>query len=243
MKRRQLNKVNNIRKLECRRKSSMMMMIFIFFTFFTSSISTKTSSSSSLSAESIESDKEEYGYETKTKIIRTTTVTGRIKLPNHLSIGDMKIYLDHGKYTAFVRQDGRFMLKRIPEGKYLLTVVDVGFKFATYKINVGFNEANDPTIKALKYMFPGAPRETVKYPLLIEPQGQINYFDVRQGYNFLAILRSPTILMMLPMIGLFACMKFMVDPEELKKYQQQQQEEAAAAAAEAQRKNGKNKKA
>ena len=65
---------------------------------------------------------------------------------------------------------------------------------------------------------------------MIEPVGRANYFEIRQGYSVWGMLRSPTILMMLPMLGIMFCMKYLVDPEELKKMQQQQAEEAKKVA-------------
>ena len=138
-----------------------------------------------------------------------------------------RVSLNHGMRHAFCKYDNSFTFHDVQDGTYALEIESTTHRYPQYKLNIG-NEKG--IIQAIKYEYPGSQKERVKHPLKIEAVGPVKFYEIRQGVSFWGILRSPTILMMLPMVGMMFCFKYLVDPEELKKMQQQQAEEAKKVA-------------
>jgi len=162
------------------------------------------------------------GLATTAEASQPISVLGKVVLPRAAANKPraVKVCLNYGQHCAFTRYDGSFELPDISVGTYLLEVNSVGYRFAQYKVQVGAK--GDRQVQAIKYEFPGSTRQHITYPLTLEPLGPTNYFQVRQGYNFWSILRSPTIMMMAPLMIMLLLFRWFVDPEELKKTMEEQ---------------------
>jgi hypothetical protein len=136
-----------------------------------------------------------------------------------------RVSLNHGERYAFCKSDNSFTFHDVEDGTYALEIESMSHRYPQYKVNV------KERVQAIKYDYPGAEKERVAYPLRVKANSPVKYFEIRQGFSVLGMLKSPTILMMLPMVGIMFCMKYLVDPEELKKMQKQAAEEAKKAKA------------
>ena len=117
----------------------------------------------------------------------------------------------------------------MPEGTYAVEIESMTHRYPQYKVNID----GENKLRAIVYDYPGASKERTSYPLRVEAKSPVKFFEIRQGYSVWGMLRSPTILMMLPMLGIMFCMKYLVDPEELKKMQEEAAKSANKAAKEA----------
>jgi hypothetical protein len=102
------------------------------------------------------------------------------------------------------------------------------YHFGQVKIQLLEESMDAP--KILEYAYPGATKQVTKYPLVLYPYAQYQYFEKRRGFSIFGLLKSPMILMMLFSGGLMYMMpKFMesLDPEEkaaMKKQLESQQD-------------------
>ena len=140
-----------------------------------------------------------------------------------------RVSLNHGLRYAFCKFDGSFSFHDVSEGTYAVEIESMTHRYPQYKVNI--NDENK--VKAIKYEYPGASKERTAYPLRVEANGPVKFFEIRPGYSVWGMLRSPTILMMLPMLGIMFCMKYLVDPEELKKMHEEAAKTASKAAKDA----------
>ena len=79
----------------------------------------------------------------------------------------------------------------------------------------------------LEYAYPGALKQVIKYPLVLNPHATYDYFEKRRGFSIFAILKNPMVLMMLFSAGLmFAMPKMMEGLSEEEKQQLRAQQQA-----------------
>lgn len=78
--------------------------------------------------------------------------------------------------------------------------------------------------KCLEYSYPGAPKKAVKYPLVVNPNGTNQYFEVKKGISIFGLLKNPMVLFMVFSVGMMVAMPKMMegmDPEEKAKIRDQ----------------------
>merc|ERR1711865_1136943 len=142
--------------------------------------------------------------------VKDIAVEGRIRAP--VASSAMTVHLNGGKYRAFVRKDGSFSVPAVPAGAaYLLEVVSANFVFDQVRVSV---MKNGDVRASLMYPTKRG-NDAVPYPLFLEPRGKLDYFEVREGFNFGMLYKNPMVLMM----------KYMIDPEQMKEMQAQMADE------------------
>ena len=78
--------------------------------------------------------------------------------------------------------------------------------------------------KCIEYLYPGAPKQAIPHPLELTAHASYEYFEPRQGFSLLGILKNPMLLMMLVSVGgMFMMPKMMegLDPEQKDQMQRQ----------------------
>lgn len=78
--------------------------------------------------------------------------------------------------------------------------------------------------KCIEYIYPGAPKQAVSYPLELIAHASYQYYEARQRFSIFAIFKNPMLLMMLVMGGMMFMMPKMMenlDPEQKEQMQRQ----------------------
>ena len=126
--------------------------------------------------------------------------------------------------NAFTNGVGKFSFHLARPGTYKVEVVNRRFFFEPVAIKIETDAvlAESPTKKQISasiWRIKDSKPTKLVYPLQLKPTHRINYFEIEQGINMLAFLKSPYMLMM----GFGGLMYFMmksVPKEELEAYQQ-----------------------
>ncbi|MCO5602218.1 hypothetical protein L7F22_056346 [Adiantum nelumboides] len=131
---------------------------------------------------------------------------------------NVKISLNFGQKVAFIRPDGYFAFTGIPAGTHLLEVVAPGYSFSPVRVDVSarLNGQLQATLTET--------RRILSEPLVLEPLREETYFEKREPFSLMGLLKSPMGLM----VGFMAVAAILlpklmenIDPEEMKKMQEE----------------------
>ncbi|KAI3982122.1 hypothetical protein MKX01_019028 [Papaver californicum] len=152
------------------------------------------------------------------------TIIGRVKVEGMGAKGygilgklsNAKVMLNGGQRTSFLRPDGYFAFHNVPAGTHLIEVASVGFFFSPVRVDV--SARNPGKVQA-------ALTETRRglTELVLEPLKEEHYYEIREPFNVMSLLKSPMGLMMgFMVVVVFLMPKLMenMDPEELKRAQE-----------------------
>ncbi|KMT18976.1 hypothetical protein BVRB_2g030740 [Beta vulgaris subsp. vulgaris] len=153
------------------------------------------------------------------------TINGRIKIPNYGTRGyglpaktsNIKVILNGGQRTTFLRPDGYFSFHNVPAGTHLLEVAATGYFFSPVRVDV--SARNPGKVQA-------ALTETRRglAELSLEPLREEDYYEKREPFSVLSIVKSPMGLMVgFMVLVVFVMPKLMenMDPEEMRQAQEQ----------------------
>lgn len=121
-------------------------------------------------------------------------------------------------------RDGRFNFTGLAPGVYLLDVLDTIYQWPQVKVNIPAEAADN--VRALEYVWHGAPKSVAAYPLRIEALGKISYDKPEKKFSPMSLMRNPMAMMMcftLFIVIVFPKMLANMDPEEMKKMQSEMQ--------------------
>lgn len=108
-------------------------------------------------------------------------------------------------------------------GIYQLDVQCHRYAYSQYKLKVS---AEDLSIQAVEYAYPGAMKTATAYPLIVSPHTKVDYFEKKQEISIIKMITgNPMMIMMAISFGaMFFMPKMMegMDPEQLKEIQKQQ---------------------
>ena len=151
-------------------------------------------------------------------------IVGRVLMPQQFTdlLGQIRVTLNGGLYTALTTVSGHFSFYDIPSGVYILDVSEPNFAFSQMKLKIDSGNLTKP-VTAVEYKFPGAKRRPAEYPLVLVPHTRIGYFEKRQNVSiWKMIFANPTMLMVVFSVAVivgFPMMLKNIDPEELKEMQ------------------------
>ncbi|CAG8531258.1 4194_t:CDS:2 [Cetraspora pellucida] len=168
-------------------------------------------------------------------IIQTTSsdffkIEGRFALNNVLKdISQLeptaKVVLDGGKYSAFIRKDGKFVIDNVPPGSYLFEVLSRKYIYPRLRVDVDSKGVRPSvTIIGSEWNNRGP---SLQYPLELYARAPADYFIPREGFNITSMLFNPYIIMMgFSVILLLVMPKMManLDQTALQELQQNQQQ-------------------
>jgi hypothetical protein len=126
--------------------------------------------------------------------------------------GDIKILLNGGIYSTFVRQDGRFVLFGVEKGTYFMEIVDPNFYYKPLVI-----EVTDRGVDVYDGV-PGQVRgKKTDHPISLKPDRPIAWFDKREPFSVMKLLYNPMVLMTgVTLLIVFLAPKMQLDPEQMK---------------------------
>uniref|UniRef100_A0A1D1XHR1 UPF0480 protein At4g32130 n=1 Tax=Anthurium amnicola TaxID=1678845 RepID=A0A1D1XHR1_9ARAE len=153
------------------------------------------------------------------------TIAGRIKidginfkgfgLPAKMS--NVKIILNGGQRVTFARPNGYFSFDNVPAGTHLVEVSAMGYFFSPVRVDV--SARNPGKIQAALTENRRALSE-----LVLEPLREEQYYEVREPFSIMSLLKSPMGLMlgfMLIVIFLMPKLVENMDPEEIRRAQEE----------------------
>ena len=131
-----------------------------------------------------------HGFEIRGTVYVPESVTGKVE--------PLIVKLNGGEQTTFVRSDGSFLFRDVVPGRYVVDIPSLTYQFCQYKVDVG----GDGLVRALEYKHVGAPKTRTKYPLVMEPIKQLDYFEQREKFHLLGLLLNPSFLTIIVPIAL-----------------------------------------
>ncbi|XP_062109228.1 ER membrane protein complex subunit 7 homolog [Humulus lupulus] len=153
------------------------------------------------------------------------SIHGRVKIPSYGAIGfglpgkisNIKVILNGGQRVTFLRPDGFFSFHNVPAGTHLIEVAAIGFFFSPVRVDV--SARNPGKVQA-------ALTETRRglHEFVLEPLREEQYYEIREPFNIMSIVKSPMGLMMGFMVIVMFVMPKLVenmDPEEMRRAQEE----------------------
>lgn len=142
-------------------------------------------------------------------------VEGRFLNITGLRPSEIKVVLNSGQYSTFLRHDQSFTIYDVAPGTHWLEVVCTKYSFDPVVVHVSAQHAG----KVKATLFDDLER-TLPYPLILKPLRAADYFEHREPFSILSYLKNPMVLMFGFTIIMSVVMPRMVknmDPEELQK--------------------------
>ncbi|KAJ8027729.1 ER membrane protein complex subunit 7-like [Holothuria leucospilota] len=118
------------------------------------------------------------------------TIEGKASVPGMKAsewIPATKILIDGGNYQGFLKSDGSFQLF-VPTGSYVIDLTHPTLDFEPQRVDV--NSKGNKRARKLNNIQPNAVSH-LTYPLRFKPKGQMNYFQKREEFRIIDILKSP----------------------------------------------------
>ncbi|KAG6542485.1 hypothetical protein Mapa_016175 [Marchantia paleacea] len=174
----------------------------------------------SLSTSAISAPKAASSYvvEGRVKVEGTTT-----KLPSS-KIANIKVVLNGGEQLTFIRPDGYFAFQGVTAGTHLLEVVAMGYYFSPVRVDVSARLHGQVRAIAVET------RRTLPDALVLEPLREEFYYERREPFSVVGLLKSPMGLMVgFMLVAVFLLPKLMdsIDPEEMKRVQEEMRNQPA----------------
>ncbi|KAF6158091.1 hypothetical protein GIB67_014885 [Kingdonia uniflora] len=153
------------------------------------------------------------------------TINGRVRIPgvgaNGFSLpgklSNVKIILNGGQKVSFPRPDGYFSFQNVPAGTHLIEVSSIGYFFSPVRVDVSARNAGSIQATLTEN------RRSLS-ELVLEPLRGEHYYEIKEPFSILSLVKSPMGLMMCFMVVVVFLMPKLVenmDPEEMKQAQEQ----------------------
>jgi len=132
-----------------------------------------------------------------------------------------EVVLEGGLYRGFVRADGRFTIHNVVKGSYVAMVICPWQSYEPVRVEI--SSKGSIRARVLDLLKPSSVK-MVKYPLEFQPIGTPNYFQKRETFRIIDILKSPYVLTMaLPVVLMMVMSRVAnTDDPELKKEMEEQ---------------------
>ncbi|XP_031406212.1 ER membrane protein complex subunit 7 homolog isoform X2 [Punica granatum] len=153
------------------------------------------------------------------------TINGRVKIPSAGAkgfgllgkISDVKVILNGGQKVTFLRPDGYFSFYNVPAGTHLIEVAAIGYFFSPVRVDV--SARNPGKVQAAL-----TENRRGLIELVLEPLREEQYYEIREPFSIMSVVKSPMGLMMgFMLIVVFLMPKLVenMDPEEMRRAQEE----------------------
>ncbi|XP_010525943.1 PREDICTED: ER membrane protein complex subunit 7 homolog [Tarenaya hassleriana] len=153
----------------------------------------------------------------------TYTITGRVKISQSIEIGvaaqfsNVKVILNGGQNVTFLRPDGYFSFHNVPAGTHLIEVSALGYFFSPVRVDVSARHRGK-----VQATLTETRRSLTE--LVLEPLREEQYYEMREPFSVMSVVKSPMGLMVgFMVVVVFLMPKLMenIDPEEMKRAQEE----------------------
>lgn len=130
---------------------------------------------------------------------------------------NVKVILNGGQRVTFLRPDGYFSFHNVPAGTHLIEVDAIGYYFSPVRVDVS---ARNPG----KILAALTENRRSLSELVLEPLREEQYYEIREPFSIMSLVKSPMGLMMgFMLIVVFLMPKLMenMDPEEMRRAQEE----------------------
>ncbi|KAL3330092.1 hypothetical protein AABB24_034113 [Solanum stoloniferum] len=153
------------------------------------------------------------------------TINGRVKIPGFSLKGsglaakasNVKVILNSGQRVTFLRPDGYFSFHDVPAGTHLIEVSAIGYFFSPVRVDV--SARNPGKVQAAL-----TENRRSLSELVLEPLRDEQYYEMREPFSVMSLVKSPMGLMVGFMVVVMFLMPKLVenmDPEEIRKAQEE----------------------
>ncbi|KAL2471891.1 Protein of unknown function (DUF2012) [Abeliophyllum distichum] len=151
------------------------------------------------------------GYNINGRVKFTGSITGSGLPPK---ISNVKVLLNGGQRVTFLRPDGYFSFHNVPAGTHLIEVAAIGYFFSPVRVDV--SARNPGKVQAAL-----TENRRVLSELVLEPLREELYYEIREPFSIMSIVKSPMGLMVGFMVIVMFLMPKLVDAEEMKRAQEE----------------------
>jgi hypothetical protein len=122
------------------------------------------------------------------------TITGRVRVPASTVIGhaakfsNIKVILNGGQHVTFLRPDGYFTFHKVPAGTHLIEVYALGYFFSPVRVDVSARHRGK-----VQATLTETRRSLTE--LVLEPLRAEQYYEMREPFSVMSIVKSPMGLM------------------------------------------------
>ncbi|XP_039054878.1 ER membrane protein complex subunit 7 homolog [Hibiscus syriacus] len=154
------------------------------------------------------------------------TINGRVKIPQGLGtaglvlpgkMSNIKVILNGGQIVSYLRPDGYFSFQNIPAGTHLIEVAAIGYFFSPVRVDV--SARNPGKVQAAL-----TENRRGLSELVLEPLRDEKYYEIREPFSIMNVVKSPMGLMvgfMLVVVFLMPKLVENMDPEEMRRAQEE----------------------
>ncbi|CAH9144719.1 unnamed protein product [Cuscuta epithymum] len=153
------------------------------------------------------------------------TINGRVKIPGFNLKGsgllakasDVKVVLNGGQRVTFLRPDGYFSFHNVPAGTHLIEVDAIGYFFSPVRVDV--SARNPGKVQAAL-----TENRRSLSELVLEPLREEQYYEMREPFSIMSLVKSPMGLMvgfMLLVVFIMPKLVENMDPEEMRRAQEE----------------------
>ncbi|XP_047327339.1 ER membrane protein complex subunit 7 homolog isoform X2 [Impatiens glandulifera] len=153
------------------------------------------------------------------------SINGRVKIPGFGTkglglpgkISNVKVILNGGQIVSFLGPDGYFSFHNVLAGTHLIEVSAMGYFFSPVRVDVS---ARHPG----KVQAALTENRRGLNELVLEPLSEEQYFEMREPFSVMSLVKSPMGMMIGFMVFAMVLMpKLMenIDPEEMKRAQEE----------------------
>ena len=136
-------------------------------------------------------------------------------------ISETFVVVDGGKFRGFLRSNGGFTINQVPPGSYVVEVVSPNHVFEPVRVDIS-SKSGKIRARRVNLLKPTQVLH-LPYPLKFSVEEQATFFEKRESFSMLSMLKNPMVLLLVaPVILMLIVPKLMksVDPE----YQKEMQE-------------------
>ncbi|KAK9279461.1 hypothetical protein L1049_013140 [Liquidambar formosana] len=153
------------------------------------------------------------------------TISGRVKIPSMGvrgfalpgKLSNAKVILNGGQRVSFLMPDGYFTFHNVPAGTHLIEVAAIGYFFSPVRVDV--SARNPGKVQAAL-----TENRRILSELVLEPLREEQYYEIREPFSIMSVVKSPMGLMMGFMVIVVFLMPKLVenmDPEEMRRAQEE----------------------
>ena len=130
------------------------------------------------------------------------------------------VVVDGGKYRGFLKSNGGFIISRVPPGSYLVEVISPNHVFEPARVDIS-SKSGKIRARKVNLLKPSQVLH-LPYPLRFKAERQAEFFEKRESWSMLSMLKNPMLLLLVaPVLLMVLVPKLMksVDPEYQKEMQ------------------------
>lgn len=138
-----------------------------------------------------------------------------------LWLTDTKVYLKGGCFIGFLRENGSFIINKVPPGSYIVEVVSSNYVYEPVRVDI--NTKGKFRARRINYM-QSSQITPLPYPLKLKALGPARYFQIREQWRLIDLFCNPMVLMMVLPLACIMLLPHIMNDSVAKKDMEQLQD-------------------